>query len=321
MARAATVALAWVWSSSAGAEVVSEQLVALRADGSKIAAMVVRPDASAKLPILMYIDGSMCIPSMLGESATFLRDGLEGRRARYALVVVEKPSPTQPPTDADGGYSIGPEFTCSADFKKHYSIDDRTTDHLRIIAALRRHAPWWNGRLLLWGHSDGARVAARLAAYVPETSRVVLGGMGGGRPMATDFEDVHICAVERTEDRPQCIEELRKQFASMRSEPSPSRTWNGDSNTWKAWASRLDAVETNVLIDATAPIRMYHGVVDGSNPVESARMLVRDLKAAGGPSINLVEVPGMDHGLGAQLDPATGARLHREFLDWLLAGR
>lgn len=307
-------------TAAAGTSSIEETISLARVDGSEIQLLVSRPLATEKIPILLAIDGSTCLPS---RSSGFVNDlhpdnaPLSG----YALVVVEKPQPTPlPPPDESGNVSIGPDFQCSDTFKRYYSIDQRVLDHLRAIQHLRTHAKWWDGSLFIWGFSDGARVGSRVGSYAAETKGMVLGGFGGGVTMASEFEDHHVCAASRTDDRPACLEMLRKQFAEIRATPISSKTWNGDSNTYKAWASRLDAVEANILRDTRVPILVFHGTMDNSVPVSSARRLA-DVLHDVHPTFVYREIEGMGHGLGSRLPEGQREKLVRELLTWLLRSK
>ena len=308
-----SVLFAFAFSSPSQAALIEQTLEVARVDGSPVQILVSRPSTTGKIPMVLAIAGSVCIPSRLGMEQ--LSPEISGL-GPYALVFVEKPGPTQPPKGADGSYSIGPDFQCSDTFKKYYTIDQRVTDHLRAIQYLRGKADWWDGRLFVWGFSDGARIASRVGAFTPETQRMVLGGFGGGLSMAAEFEEFHICPAG-TKDRDSCLKNLRAQFQEIRDNPTPQRTWNGDSNTWAAWASRLDAVEANILKDITFPVLVFHGTKDKSVPVASARQLAQQLAVRGSQFVYR-EIEGMGHGLGSDLPPAKGEELQREFLAWLL---
>lgn len=291
----------------------AETVAIRRVDGSDLSVEIDRPTSPKSSPILLAIDGSLCTPEGLSEWVGWLRARRNGREP-YSVVVVAKPGPTTPEADKDGNYSIGPEFRCTDEFKKHYTLDQRVLDHLQALAYLRKHAPWWNGRLLLWGFSDGAHVGARVGTYVPETKAAVLIGMGGGTPMAEQLE-LMMCATATP--RYPCLKELRAQADEIRKLPIPGKSWHGDANTYAAWSSRLDAVQTNVLMFARFPIRLIHGEKDGSVPVAAARALAAALKAPSGP-VEYLEVPGMGHGLGSGLSPEQSEKLRSQTLRWLL---
>jgi len=233
----------------------------------------------------------------------------------YALLVVEKPEPTHPQQEADGSYRIEPGFSCSDAFKKYYTIEQRVLDHLSALAHLRKHADWWDGRLFIWGFSDGARVASRVGVFSPETKRMVLGGFGGGTSMAQDLESM-MCA---NNEQPDCRANFHAQVEKIRANPTHLESWLGDANTYATWASRLDAVEANVLKEARFPVLLFHGTEDNSVPVSSARALAGALGVPNGTVI-YHEIEGMGHGLGSGLSEDHAAELHENFRDWLLLG-
>jgi pimeloyl-ACP methyl ester carboxylesterase len=208
---------------------------------------------------------------------------------------------------------------CSETFSRYYSIDQRVLDHLRAIQYLRKHASWWNGDIHVFGWSDGGMIAAHVAAYTPEVKRVVLGGTGGGIPMTTQFENYVMCAADRAKDRDACIADVRKQFQEIRDNPTPLKTWSGDDNTYRTWATRLDAVEYNVIKDLKIPVLLAHGALDrDGTPVESARELMRMLKADGETHVEYWEIPSMGHGIG-NVEPGRREKLLTAMYMWLFA--
>lgn len=247
----------------------AETLLVKRIDGSGIKVEVDRPESSLPVPVILAIDGSLCTPEGLSEWLGWLRTRRNGKKP-YALVVVAKPGPSTPEPDTAGNYNIGPDFRCSDEFKKYYTLDQRVLDHLQALAYFRKNAPWWDGRLLLWGFSDGAHIGARLGTYAPETKGAVLVGMGGGTAMAEELERMMCTSAEPAS---RCAEEFRAQVDEIRRNPVPSKSWMGDVNTYAAWSSRLDAVETNALAYAGFPVLLVHGENDGSVPVSAARAL------------------------------------------------
>jgi len=300
--------------AEAGSAVFSESLKVPRVDGTLVDVHLQRPSTKRKVPLLVYIDGSLCIPSTYNESVAWLLQKSDGAHP-FALAVIEKPGPTLPALNAEGDIEIGPDFQCSTEFRQHYSIDQRVIDHLRVLQHLNRHASWWNGELLVWGFSDGGRVGAQLAAYYPQTRAVALVGVGGGMRMADSMEAM-VCAAPA--DTAVCRESLRKEMDEIRAAPVPTRDWMGESNTYAAWASRLDAVEANVLRDLKAPLLVVHGERDGSVPVASARKLA-ELMQGSGVVFRYREVPGMRHSLWGAASPQESEALHQEMLEWLTA--
>jgi hypothetical protein len=310
--RAAAALLALALVTCAQAATVDEQLTAARADGSAITIDITRDIAALRLPIVLAIDGSGCIPSRLGTTISRLVPDASVPRP-YALVTVEKPAPTRPVPDADGQIRIGPDFRCTDEFKRYYTIDQRATDHLLAIASLRRQAPWWNGELLIWGFSDGGHVGAQVAVVAAETHRVVLGAFGGGIPMARLFEDHFECGAAAPADKATCVAATRERFEAMRRDPSRIRTHFGDSNTWAAWASRIDSLPAALLMGLPVPLLVWHFERDDSVPVTSARAL-RDELALTGQPFEYREIPGWGHGFGGEVTRP----IQMELRNWLL---
>ena len=261
------------------------------------------------MPLVLEVDGSSCVGQLRQGFGDLLRPGPE-RAYPYAYLRVEKHGVT--PWAAHGA-------ECTDNFRKHYTMDGRVTDHLRVLQHLRGHADWWDGTLLVFGWSDGGDVAGRLVAYYPGVTRAVLGAMGGGTTMAEHFRDLWVCPAG-TEDRPACVDELEAQFTRMRDNPTWKETWSGQDNAWRAWPGRLDTKLSLLLADDPTPKLIVHGAEDFENtPVASARALVAALREARAPHAYW-EVPGMGHGWGAPLPDEKGDALERAMRDWLLTG-
>jgi dienelactone hydrolase len=265
--------------------------------------------SSGRVPVLLVIDGSSCVGQLRPKSREFWRPPVPDIPV-FARVMVEKAG-VDP--EADHGSA------CSDEFLKRYSIDARVSDHLRVLQHLRRHADWWNGELYVFGWSDGGDIGGRLLSAYPGVERAVLGGMGGGTTMREHFRDLWVCP-EGTEDRPACVEGLEKQFETMIDNPTWKRTWSGQDNSWRVWATRLDARLSILLADDRTPKLIVHGSEDFENtPVTSARRLVADLDEAGSTAHTYWEVPGMAHGWD-DLPGDKADALERAMLDWLLNG-
>lgn len=189
------------------------------------------------------------------------------------------------------------EEECSDKFRRYYSLDQRVFDHLRALQYLRTRADWWDGTLYVWGWSDGASIAVRVAAYSPETVRSVFGGLGGGITMAQDFENQQ-CGDPETELSFPCFL-IKERLEEIRKNPTTERTWMEDSNSWMAWKSRLDGLEANILVDIASPFLLVHG--SESAEIGSAHALVEVLNGRNGPSFEAWEVPEWVITLGRSL--------------------
>ncbi len=294
-------------STSDPVATIRETVWVSRTDGSGVEVLFSRPDTDIKVPVLLYVAGSGCISSRWEK----VRSNLElpnWLASRTARVIVEKPGVAP-------GAGWGTE--CSEAFLKYYSIDQRIIDHLTAIQYVRRYATWWNGKLYIYGYSDGAAIAASVAAFTPETRKAVFGGMGGGMTMAEAFEDYIACSNDRTDDRDACIAQLRELFDEMRRNPTSEKTWSGSDNSYKVWATRLDILEANLLRDLSIPFLVVHGADDRDGvPVESARRLVLVLEKVPGLQFEYWEIPEMSHAIG-NLEPERGALIRGAIYGWL----
>jgi pimeloyl-ACP methyl ester carboxylesterase len=284
-----------------------ESLTVERLDGSQLELLVLRP-AKARVPIFLLVDGSGCTSARRAKVEALLSLQTSTIHEPVAQLMVEK-------TGVDAGADTG--TPCTDRFQRYYSVDQRVLDHLRAIEYLRKHASWWNGQIYLYGWSEGAEVGAQLAAYVPEVRRAVLGGLGGGLSMAQQLEDYMLCATPDAKDRDACLMSLRGQFDQMRDNPTPLKTWLGDDNSYKAWATRLDGVTYHVLKDLRIPLLVVHGAKDhDSVPVEAARVLMDRLKSDGNATVDYWEVPEMGHSFGS-LAPERSTQVLAATFRWL----
>jgi pimeloyl-ACP methyl ester carboxylesterase len=303
--------LAFFSAASASSPNVEQTIPISRVDGSALQLFVTVPESTAnKVPLVLIIDGSGCVSSRREDfRANYLAVGGRVGRA-VATLAVEKPG-------VEPGAGWGSK--CSETFLRYYSIDQRVLDHLRAIQHLRKHATWWNGDIYLYGWSDGGMIGAHIAAYAPEVKRAVLGGTGGGIPMTTQFERYIMCAPDRAKDHDGCVARLREQLREIKDNPTPLKTWSGDDNSYRTWATRLDAVEYNIIKDLKIPVLIAHGALDrDGTPVESARELMRLLKADGETHVEYWEIPSMGHGIG-NVEPVRREKLLNAMYNWLFA--
>lgn len=265
-----------------------------------------RYDADRKQPILLIIDGSGC-RGQLRRGFGDLYQPPADRSLIYARVTVEKP----------GVEPTSRELTdCSAEFRQRHSIDNWVRDILRTLQHLRATADWWDGRIYIYGWSDGGDVGARVMSYYPDVERAVLGAQGGGYTMAQHFEDFWDCAADRTTDREACLADVRAMFQDLRDNPVP-RADKGDTNL--LWRSRMFADLATLLEYGDTPLLVVHGALDRDHtPVESARLLVSRLQDAGRANLTYCEVPFMEHGHGS-FDDKQASMFEKALLSWLFA--
>jgi len=270
-----------------------------------------KPKSSDKIPLLFVIDGSGCAGQKReAPLRTLFRPGPE-RPALYARISVEKPG-VDPFADNDA--------KCSNDFLKHYTMDKRVEDHLRVLQHIRNKTDWWNGELLIWGWSDGGDIGSRLMAYYPNTKKAVLGSFGGGDTMREMFETYFFCQPEELEAKPpetreQCLKGHRDRFQGMIDNPSWKETWGGKDNSWRVWSSRLNVRNSVLLENNKTPVLFIHGAED-VEPLASSRKLIKNLEAVDNTAYTNWEVKGMGHSFGKMPDARLKA-FERAQLNWI----
>ncbi|MEM1379634.1 MAG: alpha/beta hydrolase [Pseudomonadota bacterium] len=284
------------------------QHVAATTDGRLLTYHIERRADAAALPILIVIDGSGCVGALRSGFSQLMAPA-NNPELSYARLVVSK---SGVPDDQERGAS------CSDEYKQHYAMDKRVIDHMRVLQDIRSTLSWWDGRLLIFGWSDGGDIAAQLFAYTPDATRLAFGGVGGGFSMQTHFEDFWICPEGSTDDRAGCLSDLRSQFDEIFQNPTWTKSWSGEDNTYMAWESRLRTRLLPLFIQERRPVLMIHGQEDDDGaPVESARKLVKGVTSTEENQFQYWEVEGMGHGIWS-LDPSEALLLETNILKWLL---
>ena len=284
-------------------------------DGNDLTFIFDRPLDDLKHPILLVVDGSGCLGWKHTGLNTLFQPSHDASHI-YSKVFVEKRGVSP---DANN-----PKL-CSEDFLRHYSIDQRVFDHLRVLQHLSKHAEWWNGELYIWGWSDGGDIAAQLTSYYPNVTKAVLGAMGGGYTMEEHFKNYWICAPNyfsgdgAEQERTKCINELSERFEDMLDNPTWKKSWSGADNSWKVWSTRLFSRLTHLLKDNTTPVLIVHGAEDiNSTPVDSARRLIKELQDAENEAFTYWEIPNMQHSMSSLPDDKN-TLLEKAMLNWLFS--
>jgi len=221
---------------------------------------------------LVLAQGSGCLAAT--ENRNIVR--AKGLLPQFAVVTVEKYGvrPHDTPKDPLGG--------CSPDFHAHHTISQRVADYQRILAELEK-TPWWDGRLALFGGSEGGAAVSMLAPRTNPTAVVVFSAAPG-----RSFRQTLKLAVP-----PEVAAQADAEFARIKADPLSAKLWGGNSYRW--WADILDHDLTADLLSVRAPILIVHGERDRSGPVQVARMVRDDFQREGRCNLTYWELPGYDH--------------------------
>ena len=282
--------------TSRPAAAASLDLTAQRDDGSLIHWSIDRRRGGPKQGILVLAQGSGCLAAT--KNANLLR--AKGLLPEFAMVMVEKYGvrPHDAPKDPLGG--------CSPAFHAHHTVSQRVADYQRVLARVERSA-WWDGRLVLFGGSEGGAAVSILAPRVGPTAVVVF-STAPGRSFRQTFKLTVPTEVAAQAD---------SEFAKITADPVSPKLWGGNSHRW--WADILDHDLTADLLSVRAPILIVHGERDRSGPVQIARKVRDEFQGAGRCNLTYWEFAGYDH----QMQDAAGVSHVDEVMQrisrWLVA--
>lgn len=140
----------------------------IRPDGSTITWYLDRQAREAHQSILVLAQGSGC--TSVTSSANI--EAAKKLLPSAAIVTVEKYGVLE--GDAPKAF---PE-NCRPDYVAHHTISQRVADYRQVIAGLRNEA-WWNGKLVLFGGSEGGAAMQILAAEVRPNAAVIFSSATG----------------------------------------------------------------------------------------------------------------------------------------------
>jgi dienelactone hydrolase len=285
---------------------LDEHFTLTRLNGTTLDAYLKRPVHEGKFPLIILMQGSGCdslVDPFLGLTESY--------GDRYARLVVEKVGVKR----GDDGQH------CTQDYLTYNTVDLRIFDYLQVLSHLRAAASWWDGKLYIIGASEGGLTAGILAAFAPETQRVAILSYGGGVTMAEARPDAiygEVIQEGRTPAQAAASKaEAIKVYPDIRANPVAGRDFDGDTNTYKWWASILDLRLANVLPDITAPIYLVQGSKDEEMPVDSSRKAAKLLAAQGRKDFEYCEYPGLSHEYNTSDGKSELAGVFLDAIDWL----
>lgn len=245
-------------------------------------------------PLILFIQGSGCVPVFHGLDTgqrvstifNYIPWGMEGK---YAVMVVNKPyAPATPPARQDGALS------CPRQFNDYFSLENWVRD-LKLALAHARRQPWVDTRrMLVLGVSEGATVAAALAAGDSGVTDLALIGASG----PTQLYDFVVAAYKAPGTDAEVAARLGELDATRRqifARPD-SVTDFAWGHTFKRWSSFLRASSSANLQKSRARVYLASGMQDTAVPILSTESMAAELQAAG-RDVTLRRVPEAGHGL------------------------
>jgi dienelactone hydrolase len=243
-----------------------------RPDGSRIDWALDLPADTNRHGLIVIAQGSGCLPVAQSENIALVRQVFAG----FAALTVEKYGIEIDAEIAD------PFAACPAPYHAHNTATQRVADYRQIVEELA-DAPWWDGKLVLFGGSMGGSVMADLAPQVDPDAAIYL-STGGG----VTFGEMVLLTVPE-EARPV----LEAQFVEMRAHPDSTQLWAGYS--YRFWVDALDRREVDDMLKTNAPLLLIQGTRDTSSPVSIARIVADRFAEAGRTNLTYWEYPGYDH--------------------------
>ncbi len=261
-----------------------------RADDSHILGYVDRGESPTRQSVLLILQGSLCesvAPGADDRMAFTLPPGMARLDIeKYAITAHDHGSETVP---------------CPAAYLAHNTIDQRVIDVLTVVAWLRTHAAWWNGKLYLMGTSEGATVAAMSGPLVAESRGIVLVNGSIGRPFREGWSDAMAASVSAAGGDVSAVNAVRDEaqttWVKARRNPSAEEQAFGNGNTLRWWNSIIDLRPSNLLALTDTPILLLQADHDEMTPASSARAVAEQFKTAGKINLKYVELAGLTHGL------------------------
>lgn len=245
-----------------------------RDDGSPISWRLTQVTTDDPKPVLLIAQGSGCAPARSNSNV----DLLAAKLPEFAALTIEKygVNPGVAPVDSMND--------CSDEYYANHTVTRRVEDAKLVLEELRARS-LWDGRLVVFGGSEGGAVVSILARESKDVDAVVVFSTGTGLTMAEFFPMVV---------PPPVAQHMAAVFDEVRSNPLSLGIAGGNSMKW--WADILDRRLSDDLLDSSAPILLIHGENDSHAPVSAARA-TRDAFVSAGKADRLAywELAHRDH--------------------------
>ena len=289
------------------------------------------PDADPR-PLVVSVQGSGCSSVFGLTDSGQVYGGLQnvvlgdfGDRVR--VLVVEKPGVSFGDRPDHPGVAEG----CPEVFLREHTVE-RWTEALRASIAHAVEQPGVDpDRVLILGHSEGADMAAHVAAADPELVSHIALLAGAG--VSQLFDMMVLAGQPRSDDEPEAdrnarVLEVLATWQRIAADPDSTTmmAWGHPYRRWSSFMANSSAASLE-RIATTTPMFLAQGTADRSSPIESFDAAVARVLVAGGDPV-IRRVPGVDHGfapVGAADSTGQGhgidglKAIMAEAVEWFLA--
>jgi predicted esterase len=273
----------------------------------------VHGDQAKKLPLVVSVLGSGAYSNFIRVNGE-IRDGHRAAREAFSerggerahVVIVEKPGIAFLEQHGPQGNANGTAVGASQEFLRENTLD-RWTEAVNAALLAARALPLADkSRTLLIGHSEGATVAALLAAQSPFVTHVA--SLSGNGPsvlfeLMTKAREGRLYTDMQGDAEVQ-VTRLLAEVAAVRADPSSdSKLMLGHS--YRYWSSRWPVSTMDALAHTKARIFLAHGTADRNVTVAHFDMMYAHLLARG-MDVTARRVEGADHGYRFAEQPQRG---------------
>jgi pimeloyl-ACP methyl ester carboxylesterase len=280
---------------------VFRQAEAPRADGSTLTFFLANFDNAldARKPVMVVLDGS-------GASSAFyeMDDGRVGYGV-YGLIGERACAAYHVATAEKRGVPFGqlgtPGTAVNAplEYRQHATFEDRVSDVQLLLDALLSDPMVDSTRVLLVGMSEGADVAAGVAAVDPRVTHVAFLS-GAGASQLFDLMVLRRKQMSAAGASPEAIEAsvaaLEADYARIFASPEDDeKLFMG--HAYRRWASFFRQQPADNLARTKAKLFLAHGVRDQSVPIESFDYLTTELMRRGRTDVTIRRFTDRDHSL------------------------
>ncbi len=296
---------------------VFREFAVTRPDGSSMRAYLAdfAKDREKRKPLMIYLDGS-------GAGSLFTMH--DGHVAWSMFGVLAKEANEQfhvAATDKRGvpflNEAHGTGDNAPDEYTRHATYDGRVAEARLLLDALLKQPAIDASRVVVVGHSEGADVAAGLAAVDDRVTHVAF--LAGGGPTQM-FDLIVLRRKQMTKEGAaparieRAVEQLQDDYRQIMADPT-SVTEFFQGHAYRRWSTFFQNPPADNLLKTKAKIYAAHGSEDTSGPIEAFDYLAVELIRAGRTDAVIRRFPNRDHGFRDVDKPAAGPPMRDVFAE------
>jgi dipeptidyl aminopeptidase/acylaminoacyl peptidase len=267
-----------------------------RSDGTKQTGFLInRKDCLLqRKPLLVFVNGSGAQSQFF-----FMPDGSVGWGIYAAIGPLASDEYHVVTCDKRGievGYN-GENSSWPLEYHRYATFEDRVAEIRLLIDRLLREPLVDPSRILIIGSSEGADIAAGVAAEDPRITHCAFLA-GGGATQLFDFLIFQRKKMGRMNNSPeQIVESLQKiedEFRKIFADPaSDTKMYNG--HAYRRWSSFCSHPPLESLLKTKAKLFLAHGTEDENSSIESFDLLLAEMIRHRKTNVLSRRYPGIGH--------------------------